>query len=73
MPQTRLALTLGGVGGASGARDNSDDVDCRAPPLSLKRQTIVSLLGITLSVAFFLAISAMMGGSEKAFIKRLVV
>ena len=40
--------------------------------LSRKRQTIVSLLGITLGVAFFLAVSAMMSGSEKDFIKRLV-
>ena len=39
--------------------------------LSRKRQTIVSLLGITLGVAFFLAVSAMMSGSEKDFIKRL--
>src|SRR6516165_766200 len=37
-----------------------------------KRQTIVSLFGITLGVAFFLAVSAMMSGSEKDFIKRLV-
>ena len=40
--------------------------------LSRKRQTIVSLLGITLGVAFFLAVSALMSGSEKDFIKRLV-
>jgi len=40
--------------------------------LSRKRQTVVSLLGITLGVAFFLAVSAMMRGSEKDFIKRLV-
>ena len=40
--------------------------------LSRKRQTIVSLFGITLGVAFFLAVSAMMSGSEKDFIKRLV-
>ena len=40
--------------------------------LSRKRQTIVSLLGISLGVAFFLAVSAMMSGSEKDFIKRLV-
>lgn len=40
--------------------------------LTRKRQTIVSLFGITLGVAFFLAVSAMMSGSEKDFIKRLV-
>jgi lipoprotein-releasing system permease protein len=40
--------------------------------LSRKRQTIVSLLGITLGVAFFLAVSALMSGSEKDFIRRLV-
>jgi lipoprotein-releasing system permease protein len=40
--------------------------------LSRKRQTIVSLLGVSLGVAFFLAVSALMSGSEKDFIKRLV-
>lgn len=40
--------------------------------LARKRQSIVSLLGIMLGVAFFLAISAMMQGSENDFIKRLV-
>lgn len=37
-----------------------------------KRQSIVSLLGIILGVAFFLAISSLMQGSEKDFIQRLV-
>jgi lipoprotein-releasing system permease protein len=36
------------------------------------RQTLVSLLGIILGVAFFLAVSALMQGSDKDFIKRLV-
>ncbi len=40
--------------------------------LARKRQSIVSLLGIILGVAFFLAISALMQGSEKDFIRRLV-
>lgn len=40
--------------------------------LARKRQSIVSLLGIILGVAFFLAISSMMQGSEQDFIKRLV-
>jgi lipoprotein-releasing system permease protein len=40
--------------------------------LSRKRQTIVSLMGITLGVAFFLAVSSLMHGSEIDFIKRLV-
>jgi lipoprotein-releasing system permease protein len=40
--------------------------------LARKRQSIVSLLGIVLGVAFFLAISSMMQGSEQDFIKRLV-
>lgn len=40
--------------------------------LSRRRQTIVSVLGITLGVAFFLAISAMMRGSENDFMQRLV-
>jgi len=40
--------------------------------LARKRQSIVSLLGIVLGVAFFLSISAMMQGSENDFIKRLV-
>ena len=37
-----------------------------------RRQSIVSLLGIVLGVAFFLSISAMMQGSENDFMKRLV-
>lgn len=40
--------------------------------LARKRQSIVSLMGIILGVAFFLAISSMMRGSEKDFIRRLV-
>lgn len=40
--------------------------------LDRKRQSIVSLLGIVLGVAFFLAISSLMQGSEKDFIRRLV-
>jgi lipoprotein-releasing system permease protein len=40
--------------------------------LSRKRQSIVSILGIILGVAFFLAISSLMKGSEKDFIRRLV-
>ena len=39
---------------------------------SRKRQTLVSLSGVVLGVAFFLAVSALMRGSEKDFIKRLV-
>jgi lipoprotein-releasing system permease protein len=40
--------------------------------LARKRQSFVSLLGIILGVAFFLAISSIMQGSEEDFIKRLV-
>jgi lipoprotein-releasing system permease protein len=40
--------------------------------LSRRRQTLVSLLGVTLGVAFFLAVSSMMQGSDNDFIKRLV-
>lgn len=40
--------------------------------LARKRQSLVSLAGIVLGVAFFLAISSMMRGSEKDFLKRLV-
>ncbi len=40
--------------------------------LARKRQSIVSLMGIVLGVAFFLAISSIMQGSEADFIKRLV-
>lgn len=37
-----------------------------------KRQTFVSLSGVVLGVAFFLAVSSLMRGSEKDFMKRLV-
>ncbi len=37
-----------------------------------KRQTLVSLTGVVLGVAFFLAVSSLMRGSEKDFIKRLI-
>jgi len=37
-----------------------------------RRQTVVSLTGVVLGVAFFLAVSSLMRGSEKDFIKRLV-
>ena len=40
--------------------------------VSRKRPTLVSLLGIALGVAFFLAVSSLMRGSERDFIKRLV-
>lgn len=40
--------------------------------LSRKRQSLVSLLGIILGTGFFLAISSMMVGSERDFLKRLV-
>jgi lipoprotein-releasing system permease protein len=40
--------------------------------LGRRRQTTVSLLGIVLGVAFFLAVSSLMRGSEKDFIQRLV-
>lgn len=40
--------------------------------LARKRQSIVSLLGIILGVSFFLAVSGLMHGSEKDFIRRLV-
>jgi lipoprotein-releasing system permease protein len=39
---------------------------------SRRRQTVVSLSGVVLGVAFFLAVSALMRGSERDFIKRLV-
>jgi lipoprotein-releasing system permease protein len=39
---------------------------------SRRRQTIMSLLGITLGVAFFMAVSSLMRGSERDFIKRLI-
>ena len=37
-----------------------------------KRQSLVSLTGVILGVAFFLAVSSLMRGSEKDFIKRLI-
>lgn len=40
--------------------------------LSRKRQSIVSLMGIVIGVAFFLAISSLMQGSQKDFIARLI-
>jgi lipoprotein-releasing system permease protein len=40
--------------------------------LARKRQSLVSLLGIVLGVAFFLTISSLMQGSERDFIRRLV-
>ena len=40
--------------------------------LARKRQTLVSLSGIVLGTAFFLAVSALMRGSEQDFIKRLI-
>lgn len=40
--------------------------------LARRRQSLVSLSGIVLGVAFFLAISSLMKGSEDDFIKRLV-
>lgn len=40
--------------------------------LSRRRQTLVSLSGICLGVAFFLAVSALMRGSEEDFMHRLV-
>lgn len=40
--------------------------------LARKRQSVVSLLGIVIGVAFFLAISSLMQGSQKDFIERLV-
>jgi lipoprotein-releasing system permease protein len=39
---------------------------------SRKRQTLVSLTGVVLGVAFFLAVSSLMRGSELDFLKRLV-
>ncbi len=40
--------------------------------LDRKRQSLVSLAGIVLGVAFFLAVASLMQGSEKDFIKRLI-
>jgi lipoprotein-releasing system permease protein len=39
---------------------------------SRKRQTLVSLTGVVLGVAFFLAVAGLMRGSEADFLKRLV-
>lgn len=39
---------------------------------SRPRQTLVSLVGIVLGVAFFLAVSSLMRGSERDFIARLI-
>ncbi|MCW5752184.1 MAG: ABC transporter permease [Alphaproteobacteria bacterium] len=39
---------------------------------SRRRQTVMSLLGVMLGVAFFLAVSALMRGSERDFIERLI-
>lgn len=40
--------------------------------LARKRQSVVSLMGIVLGVAFFCTISSLMQGSEKDFIRRLI-
>jgi lipoprotein-releasing system permease protein len=40
--------------------------------LGRKRPTVVSLTGVVLGVAFFLAVSSLMRGSESDFIKRLI-
>src|SRR5215470_9217170 len=40
--------------------------------LARRRQSLVSLSGIVLGVAFFLAVSSLMQGSEHDFIRRLV-
>jgi lipoprotein-releasing system permease protein len=40
--------------------------------LARKRQSFVSLLGIVLGVAFFLAISSLMQGSQNDFVRRLI-
>ncbi|MDG4554204.1 MAG: ABC transporter permease [Candidatus Competibacter sp.] len=40
--------------------------------ISRRRPTLVSLGGIALGVAFFLAVSSLMRGSERDFIKRLI-
>lgn len=40
--------------------------------LSRRRQSLVSVLGIIIGVAFFLAISSLMQGSQNDFIKRLI-
>ncbi|SEH32420.1 ABC transporter permease [Magnetospirillum fulvum] len=40
--------------------------------LHRRRQTLVSLLGVTLGVAFFIAISAMLQGFQRDFISRII-
>jgi len=40
--------------------------------LHRRRQTLVSLLGVTLGVAFFIAISAMLQGFQRDFIARII-
>jgi lipoprotein-releasing system permease protein len=40
--------------------------------LARKRQSLVSLLGIIIGVAFFLAIASLMQGSQNDFVKRLI-
>ena len=40
--------------------------------MARKRQSVVSLMGIVLGVAFFMAISSLMQGSEADFIRRLI-
>jgi lipoprotein-releasing system permease protein len=40
--------------------------------MARKRQSLVSLVGIVLGVAFFLAIASLMQGTEEDFIKRLI-
>ncbi|MCD8542372.1 MAG: ABC transporter permease [Gammaproteobacteria bacterium] len=40
--------------------------------LARKRQSFVSLLGIIIGVAFFLAIASLMQGSQNDFIRRLI-
>src|SRR5438128_8190070 len=40
--------------------------------LARRRQSLVSLSGIVLGVAFFLAVSSLMQGSERDFVRRLV-
>src|SRR5215470_94331 len=40
--------------------------------LARRRHSLVSLSGIVLGVAFFLAVSSLMQGSERDFIRRLV-
>lgn len=37
-----------------------------------RRQTVMSLLGVALGVAFFMAVSSLMRGSERDFIERLI-